>query len=50
LVSTSTGGTPVTPVAGSCSVLPTLEIFDTATGQTTLVLQQTTALSQVIPL
>jgi hypothetical protein len=47
LVSSTTGGTPV---SGSCSVLPTLEIFDSSTGQTTVVLQQTTALSAVTPL
>ena len=42
--------TPVTPVSGFCSVLPTLEIFDSTSGQTTVVLQQTTALPLVIPL
>ena len=42
--------TPITPVFGFCSVLPTLEIFDSTSGQTTVVLQQTTALSLVIPL
>jgi hypothetical protein len=31
-------------------VLPTLEIFDTLSGQTTVVLQQTTPLPQVTPL
>ena len=45
-----TPGTPVTPVSGFCSVLPTLEIFDTLSGQTTVVLQQTTALPMVTPL
>jgi hypothetical protein len=50
LVLPSAVGTPVTPVSGFCSVLPTLEIFDTTTGQTTVVLQQTTALSLVTPL
>jgi hypothetical protein len=45
-----TPGTPSTPVFGFCSVLPTLEIFDATSGQTTVVLQQTTALSLVIPL
>jgi hypothetical protein len=53
LVGASTVGTPVTPVMpvyASCSVVPTLEIFDTASGQTTLVLQQTTALPLVTPL
>jgi hypothetical protein len=39
-----------TPVSGSCPVLPTMEIFDTSTGQTTVMLQQTTALSLVTPL
>jgi hypothetical protein len=47
---TGTPVTPITPVYGFCSVLPTLEIFDTTSGQTTVVLQQTTALSLVIPL
>ena len=42
--------TPITPVYGFCSVLPTLEIFDSTSGQTTVVLQQTMALSLVIPL
>jgi hypothetical protein len=37
-------------MSGFCSVLPTLEIFDSTSGQTTVVLQQTTALSQVTPL
>ena len=45
-----TPGTPITPLYGFCSVLPTLEIFDSTSGQTTVVLQQTTALSVVIPL
>ena len=45
-----TPGTPITPVYGFCSILPTLEIFDTSTGQTTVVLQQTTPLPQVTPL
>ncbi|MGA2724139.1 MAG: hypothetical protein ABSG79_17235 [Bryobacteraceae bacterium] len=42
--------TPVTPLYGSCPVLPTMEIFDTSSGQTAVVLQQTTALSLVVPL
>ncbi|MGB7718725.1 MAG: hypothetical protein WBL65_02425 [Bryobacteraceae bacterium] len=42
--------TPGTPVSGVCSVLPTMEIFDSLSGQTTVVLQQTTALSLVTPL
>ena len=42
--------TPITPVYGFCSVVPTLEIFDSTSGQTTVVLQQTTALSLAIPL
>ena len=42
--------TPITPVYGFCSVPPTLEIFDSTSGQTTVVLQQTMALSLVIPL
>jgi hypothetical protein len=49
LVSSPPGGTPVTPVSGSCSILPTMEIFDSS-GATTVVLQQTTALSLVLPL
>ena len=41
-----------TPVSGVCSVLPTLEILDSSSGgqKTTVVLQQTTALSVVTPL
>ena len=53
LVSSSTvltPGTPGTPVSAFCSILPTLEIFDPSSGQTTVVLQQTTALSVVTPL
>jgi hypothetical protein len=42
--------TPVTPISGFCSVLPTLEIFDSTSGQTAMVLQQPTALPQVTPL
>jgi hypothetical protein len=42
--------TPITPMSGFCSVLPTLEIFDSTSGQTTVVLQQTTALPMVTPL
>jgi hypothetical protein len=52
-VNPSAVGTPVTPstpISGFCSVLPTLEIFDTSSGQTTVVLQQTSALSLVLPL
>ena len=45
-----TPGTPITPVYGFCSILPTMEIFDSSTGQTTVVLQQTTPLPQVTPL
>ena len=45
-----TPGTPVTPISAFCSVLPTLEIFDTLSGQTTVVLQQTTPLPLVTPL
>jgi hypothetical protein len=45
-----TPGTPGTLASAFCSVLPTLEIFDTSSGQTTVVLQQTTALSVVTPL
>ena len=43
-------GMPITPISAFCSVLPTLEIFDSASGQTTVVLQQTTALPMVTPL
>ena len=53
LVSSSavlTLGTPGTLASAFCSVLPTLEIFDSLSGQTTVVLQQTTALSLVTPL
>ena len=42
--------TPITPVYGFCSILPTMEIFDSSTGQTTVVLQQTTPLPLVTPL
>jgi hypothetical protein len=43
-------GTPITPVSAFCSVLPTLEIFDSTSGLTAVVLQQTTALPMVTPL
>ena len=49
-VGATTIGTPVIPVFGFCSIVPTLEIFDSSTGQTTVVLQQTTALPLVTPL
>ena len=49
-VSPSAVLTPGTLVSGFCSVLPTMEIFDSLSGQTTVVLQQTTALSVVTPL
>jgi hypothetical protein len=51
-VSVGTTVTPVTPVSGVCSVLPTLEILDSSSGgqKTVVVLQQTTALSLVMPL
>ena len=42
--------TPLTPVSAFCSILPTLEIFDSLSGQTTVVLQQTTAMPLVMPL
>jgi len=42
--------TPGTPVSAYCSILPTMEIFDTLSGQTTVVLQQTTPLPLVTPL
>ena len=38
-----------TPVAAFCSILPTLEIFDSS-GQTTMVLEQTRTLPIVMPL
>jgi len=50
LVNPSAIGTPVMPKSAFCSVLPTLEIFDTSSGQTTVELQQTSALSLVTPL
>ena len=49
-VSPSAVLTPGALVSGFCSVLPTMEIFDSLSGQTTVVLQQTTALSVVTPL
>jgi hypothetical protein len=45
-----TPGTPGTPASAFCSILPTLEVFDSLSGQTTVVLQQTTALPLVTPL
>ena len=39
-----------TPMPAFCSILPTLEIFDSLSGQTTVVLQQTTAMPLVMPL
>jgi len=42
--------TPGTPVSAYCSILPTMEIFDTLSGQTTVVLQQTTPLPLLTPL
>ena len=50
IVTPGTPGMPITPVSAFCSVLPTLEIFDSTSGQTTVVLQQTTALSLVTPM
>ena len=47
---TTSPGTPGMPVSAFCSILPTMEIFDSLSGQTTVVLQQTTAMPQVIPL
>ena len=44
---------PVTPMpvlVGSCSVLPSLEIFDQATGKTTVMLNSTQALPTILPL
>lgn len=45
----SPSGSPV-PAAPSCAVVPTMEIYNLATGQTTLVLENTHALPEVIPL
>lgn len=45
-----TPGIPITPVSAFCSILPTLEIFDSSSGQTMVVLQQTSALPLVMPL
>ena len=45
----STSGSPV-PAAPSCAVVPTMEIYDLTTGQTTLLLENTHALPEVIPL
>jgi len=45
-----TPGIPSTPISAYCSILPTMEIFDSVSGQTTVVLQQTTALPLVTPL
>ena len=50
VVTPGTPGMPITPVSAFCSVLPTLEIFDASSGQTTVVLQQPTALPLVTPL
>jgi hypothetical protein len=47
-VAPGTPVTPIMPISAFCSVLPTLEIFDSS-GQTTVVLQQPTALPLVIP-
>lgn len=49
-VTSSAVGTPGTPISAFCSILPTLEIFDSSSGQTTVVLQQTSALPLVMPL
>jgi len=49
LVTPSAAGTPLTPISAFCSVLPTLEIFDSSSGQTTVVLQQATPLPLVTP-
>jgi hypothetical protein len=50
VVTPGTPGMPITPISAFCSVLPTLEIFDSSSGQTTVVLQQPTALPLVTPL
>lgn len=42
-------GSPV-PAAPSCPVVPTMEVYNLSTGQTTLVLESTHALSEVLPL
>ena len=51
-VSTALIVSPVatTPVAASCSIVPTLEIFDQATGRTAAHLETTHALASVVPL
>jgi hypothetical protein len=49
VVTPGTPGMPITPISAFCSVLPTLEIFDSL-GQTTVLLQQPTALPLVTPL
>ena len=45
----STSGSPV-PAAPSCAVVSTMEIYDLTTGQTTLLLENTHALPEVLPL
>ncbi len=45
----STSGSPV-PAAPSCSVVPTMEIYNVTTSQTAVVLETTHALPEVIPL
>jgi hypothetical protein len=50
VVTPGTPGMPFGPVSAFCSVLPTLEIFDSSSGQTTVVLRQPTALPLVTPL
>ena len=42
--------TPGLPVAFGCSVAPTLEIFDSATGVTTVVLESAKGLPTILPL
>ncbi len=42
-------GSPV-PAAPSCAVVPTMEIYNLSTGQTTLILENTRVLPEVLPL
>jgi len=49
-VQTTFSGGPLIPVGFGCSVMPTLEIFDDATGVTTTVLESARSVPTVIPL
>jgi hypothetical protein len=49
----TTPGPPVTPgdwIPSGCSVVPTLEIFDSATGKTTAVLESASGVPTILPL